>query len=86
MTAEGDINWGVAFHPYGNPLTEAEWWNDNATFNENATFISMQNISVLTGYLCKGGLRNPDGSVKHVILSEQGYTSYSNNQGNVEWK
>ena len=86
MKAEGDINWGVAFHPYGNPLTEAEWWNDNATFNENATFISMQNISVLTGYLCKGGLRNPDGSVKHVILSEQGYTSYSNNQGNVEWK
>ena len=52
----------------------AEWWNDNATFNENAIFISMENISVLTGYLCKNGLRNPDGSVKHVILSEQGYT------------
>ena len=39
MKAEGDIEWGVAFHPYGNhPLTEAEWWNDNATFNENAIF------------------------------------------------
>ena len=86
MKAEGDIEWGVAFHPYGNPLTEAEWWNDNATFNENAIFISMENISVLTGYLCKNGLRNPDGSVKHVILSEQGYTSHSFNQGNVEWK
>ena len=46
----------------------------------------MENISVLTGYLCKNGLRNPDGSVKHVILSEQGYTSHSFNQGNVEWK
>ena len=44
MKAEGDIEWGVAFHPYGNPLTEAEWWNDNATFNENAIFISMENI------------------------------------------
>lgn len=86
MKAEGDIEWGVAFHPYANPLTEVEWWNDNASFNENATFISMQNISVLTGYLCKNGLRNPDGSVKHVILSEQGYTSHSSNQGNVEWK
>lgn len=86
MKAEGDIEWGVAFHPYGNPLTEAEWWNDNATFNENAIFISMENISVLTGYLCKNGLRNPDGSVKHVILAEQGYTSHSFNQGNVEWK
>lgn len=86
MKAEGDIEWGVAFHPYGNPLTEAEWWNDNATFNENAVFISMENISVLTGYLCKNGLRNPDGSVKHVLLSEQGYTSHSFNQGNVEWK
>ena len=86
MKAEGDIEWGVAFHPYGNPLTEAEWWNDNATFNENAIFISMENISVLTGYLCKNGLRNPDGSVKHIILSEQGYTSHSFNQGNVEWK
>ena len=86
MKAEGDIEWGVAFHPYGNPLTEAEWWNDNAAFNENAIFISMENISVLTGYLCKNGLRNPDGSVKHVILAEQGYTSHSFNQGNVEWK
>lgn len=86
MKAEGDIEWNVAFHPYGNPLTEVEWWNDNAAFNENATFISMENISVLTGYLCKNGLRNPDGSVKHIILSEQGYTSHSFNQGNVEWK
>ena len=86
MKAEGDIPWGVAFHPYANPLTEVEWWNDNATFDENAVFISMENISVLTNYLCKGELRNPDGSVKHVILSEQGFTSHSANQGNVEWK
>ena len=86
MKAEGDIEWNVAFHPYGNPLTEVEWWNDNAAFNENATFISMENISVLTGYLCKNSLRNPNGSVKHVMLSEQGYTSHSFNQGNVEWK
>lgn len=86
LKAEGDINWGVAFHPYANPLTEVEWWNDNASFDENAVFISMQNISVLTNYLCKEELRNPDGSVKHVLLSEQGYTSHSFNQGNVEWK
>ena len=86
MKAEGDIEWNIAFHPYGNPLTEVEWWNDNAAFNENATFISMENISVLTGYLCKNGLQNPNGSVKHVMLSEQGYTSHSFNQGNVEWK
>lgn len=86
LKAEGDIAWGVAFHPYANPLTEAEWWNDHAEQHENAGFISMQNLSVLTNYLQKSGLRDPDGSVKKVILSEQGFTSYSNNQGNVEWK
>jgi len=86
MKAEGDIPWGIAFHPYANPLTEAEWWNDNAEMSENAGFISMQNLSVLTDYLQKSVLRDPDGGVKKVILSEQGFTSYSNNQGNVEWK
>ena len=86
LKAEGDIPWGVAFHPYANPLTEPEFWNDHAEQSENASFISMQNISVLTNYLQKSNLRNPDGSVKHVILSEEGFTSYSMNQGNTEWK
>lgn len=86
LKAEGDIAWGVAFHPYSNPLQEPEWWNDNAEFSENAGFISMQNISVLTDYMQKSDLRDPDGQVKKIICSEEGYTSYSNNQGAVEWK
>ncbi len=86
LKAEGDIPWGVAYHPYANPLSEPEFWNDHAEQNENAGFISMQNISVLTNYLQYDWIRDPDGSVKHVILSEEGFTSYSENQGNTEWK
>ena len=86
MKAEGDIFWGIAFHPYANPLTEVEWWNDHAEQSETAGFISMKNLSVLTNYMQKAQLRDPDGNVKKIILSEQGYTSHSASQGNVEWK
>ncbi len=53
MKAEGDIEWGVAFHPYGIHLRRQSGGMIMQPLMKMAIFISMENISVLTGYLCK---------------------------------
>ena len=44
----------------------------------------MSNINTLTDYLQQPHLRNRDGQVRHVILSEQGFTSTSATRGKTE--
>jgi len=84
----GNINWGLAYHPYPVPMTEPEFWDDGATGKitqlENTQVINFANLHVLTDYLCGDILKDPSGNVRHVILSEEGFTAISATRGNVE--
>lgn len=77
----GNIDWGVAQHPYNYPLTSARAWSTSGraasyvTESEMTPVISIKNIHVLTDYLQKEALLTDSGEVRHVILSEMGYTS-----------
>ncbi len=77
----GNIDWGVAQHPYNYPLTSARAWSSSGKAashvidSETTPVISIKNIHVLTDYLQKESLRTDSGEVRHVILSEMGYTS-----------
>ncbi|MCM1173775.1 MAG: DUF5722 domain-containing protein [Blautia sp.] len=77
----GNIDWGVAQHPYNYPLTSARAWSTAGragTYildSETTPVISIRNIHVLTDYLQKEELLTDSGEVRHVILSEIGYTS-----------
>ncbi|MCD8241972.1 MAG: DUF5722 domain-containing protein, partial [Lachnospiraceae bacterium] len=83
--------WNVNYHPYSQPLTRVDFWNDssNTTSSTSTKYISMQNLSVLTNYLgtletnynmtttCKAA-RERESTEKgfiRVILGEQGYTA-----------
>ena len=73
LKKQGNINWNLAFHPYGSPLTEPRFWadvNGQARQALSTPVISMKNISVLTSFIKKNY-----GSKTRIILSEQGYTS-----------
>ncbi len=73
LKKRGNINWNLAFHPYGSPLTEPKFWsnvNGQAIQSLSSPVISMKNINVLTSYI-----RENYGSKTRIILSEQGYTS-----------
>ncbi len=73
LKKQGNINWNLAFHPYGSPLTEPRFWadvNGQAKQALSSPVISMKNISVLTSFIKKNY-----GSKTRIILSEQGYTS-----------
>ena len=46
--------------------------------------VNMLNLSVLTDYLQQAQFRTRSGEVRHVILSEQGFTSTSATRGTTE--
>lgn len=77
----GNIDWGVAYHPYNYPMTSAKAWSTAGKSgsyvldSESSPVISIRNIHVLTDYLQKEEYLTEDGESRHVILSEMGYTS-----------
>lgn len=77
LKAEGNIDWGLAQHPYNYPLTSAKAWSSGSYVQEgeNTPVITIKNLHVLTDYLQKPEMRTEDGEVRHLILSEMGYTS-----------
>lgn len=84
----GNIDWGLAYHPYSIPLTEPEFWDDPQTglisYEASSPVINMINLNVLTDYLQQAHMRNSKGEVRPVILSEQGFTSTSATRGTTE--
>ncbi|MCR4763028.1 MAG: hypothetical protein K5696_05820 [Lachnospiraceae bacterium] len=77
IRAYGDIDWGLAYHPYSVPLTKAAFWQQNSlvTNSANTSFITMKNIGVLTSYMHQSQFLTRTGEVRSIILSEQGFTS-----------
>lgn len=84
----GDIDWNLAYHPYSVPLTEPEFWDDFQTglvnWSETSPVVNFANLAVLTNYMQKPEMRNKEGEVRHIILSEEGFTSQSATRGEVE--
>lgn len=83
IAKEGNIDWGVAQHPYPVPLTYAKFWDmsgcpDGAYMKAQVSsgkMLTFQNLSVLTNYLQSPEMLSPAGTVRHVILSEIGITN-----------
>ncbi len=83
--AGGPMDWGLAYHPYPVPMTEPEFWDDDqsgkVTDSITTPILNLKNLHVLTDHMQSGQLRQADGSVRHIILSEQGFTSTSATRG-----
>ena len=84
---EGQMDWGLAYHPYPHPLSEPEFWDDAATglitTDFNSPVINFANLNVLTDYMAQEAFRAPSGEVRHILLTEQGFTAYSATKGYV---
>ncbi len=84
---EGNIDWGLAYHPYPYPMTEPEFWDDDqtgmVTESVDSPIINFKNLHVLTDYFQKPQFLTDSGKVRHIILSEEGFTSISPTRGPV---
>jgi Family of unknown function (DUF5722) len=73
---EGNFPWAMAYHPYPQSLWKSDTWNDEqAEDTFDTPKITIRNLPVLDRYLHQPQLRAPDGSVRSVICSEQGFHS-----------
>lgn len=84
----GNIDWGLAYHPYSEPMTEPEFWDDfntgQVTYYEDSPVVNFANLSLLTDYMQHPDMRDRQGHVRHIILSEEGFTSMSVTRGEVQ--
>lgn len=82
----GQIDWNLAYHPYPLNLQEPEFWLEDARVSDSvdSPVVNFKNLHVLTDYFARPELLNSQGQVRHIILSEQGFTSQSPSRGNVE--
>lgn len=82
----GNINWGLAQHPYTNPMGYAKFWDMSghkkgeayAAEVASGQVVTFQNLSVMTDFMQKPEMLDTEGNVRHIILSEIGL---SNAQG-----
>lgn len=84
---QGQMEWGLSYHPYPCPMIEPEFWDDDKTglitFDYKSPVINFKNLDVLTNYFNQETLKTPSGHVRHIILTEQGFTANSATRGNV---
>ncbi len=79
ISSKGNIDWGVAQHPYNVPLTETRTWKSSSYVEHSAgtSMITMANIEVLVNYLKQEQFLDRSGDVRSILLSEQGYTAHA---------
>ncbi len=79
ISSKGNIDWGVAQHPYNVPLTEAKIWKDSkyVEHGPGTSMITMENIEVLVHYLRQEHFLTDSGQVRSILLSELGYTAHA---------
>ena len=77
ITEKGNIDWGLAQHPYNVPLTETRIWKSSkyVEHNPGTSMMTMENIEVLINYLRQEHFLDSTGQVRSILISELGYTS-----------
>lgn len=78
INREGNIDWGLSYHPYNSPLYDPYAWNGPAVWVKNSIttpYITMQNIDILIDYMHRNEFLNPEGQVRSISIAEIGYTS-----------
>ena len=80
---QGQMDWGVAYHPYPCPMTDAIFWDDASTGlitnDVNSPVVNFINLNVLTDYLATTAFQKSNGEVRNIMLTEEGFTATNAN-------
>jgi hypothetical protein len=85
IKSSGDIDWGLSFHPHPVPLFNASFWNLPSAYaglklvsdDDNSKMVCPSNLSVVTNHMQQPELLSPTGAVRHIMISEMGFSSYT---------
>lgn len=79
---EGATSWGLALHPYPDPINDPVFWNDDkkgrAVDSIDSPIINFKNLHVITNFMQQSAMRTPDGKVRKIFLTEEGFSSITN--------
>ena len=71
-----DTYYGIAWHAYPEDLVDPDFTNDiSAKDSVSPPIINMKNINALTNFMQQQDYLAPNGTVRSVILSEQGFNA-----------
>lgn len=71
----GNYDWGIAIHPYPEPLTRVNYWSSKSDKTQNAQILTIMNLSVLTDLLKKKEYLDTKGEVRSITITELGFSS-----------
>lgn len=73
----GNYDWGIAIHPYPEPLTRVNYWSQEYDKTRDASHLSIMNLNVLTDMLSEEAYLDRSGEVRSVTITELGFASGS---------
>lgn len=73
----GNYDWGIAIHPYPEPLTRVNFWSQEYDKTRDAPHLSVMNLNVLTDMLSEENFLDREGGVRSVTITELGFSSGS---------
>ncbi|MCM1128028.1 MAG: DUF5722 domain-containing protein [Lachnospiraceae bacterium] len=71
----GNYDWGIAIHPYPDPLTRVNYWSQEYDKTQDVPMLTIMNLNVLTDFLKQEEYRNPEGQVRSISITELGFSS-----------
>ncbi len=71
----GNYDWGIAIHPYPNPISKVRYWTQNYGKESDAKYLSIMNLGVLTDFLKQDKYLNQNNEVRSITITELGFTS-----------
>ena len=74
---KGNYDWGLAIHPYPDPLTKVNYWAEECDKTADAPVLTPMNLSAVTDVLRRDELLDRSGEVRSVMVTELGFTSAS---------
>ncbi|MCM1136397.1 MAG: DUF5722 domain-containing protein [Clostridium sp.] len=74
-TAHGNYDWGIAIHPYPEPLTRVNYWSTQLDKTQAAEIVTVMNLKVLTDFLKQDKYLDSAGDVRSIMITELGFSS-----------
>lgn len=73
----GNYDWGIAIHPYPDPLTRVNYWSQEYSKTQDAPLVTIMNLNVLTDFLSREEYLDTQGEVRSITITELGFSSQS---------
>ncbi len=74
---KGNYDWGLAIHPYPDPLTRVNYWTEEYDKSMDAPLLTLMNLRTTTDFLKQEAYLDRNGNVRSITVTELGFTSAS---------